>query len=843
MSQTDRDSLAFEYLDTLPFEPYPFQEEAILAWFDSRQGLLVCAPTGMGKTVIAEAGLFEALKTGKKAYYTTPLIALTEQKYREIQAKAESWGFRRSDVGLITGNRRENPDAPILVVVAEILFNRLLSADQYDFSDVAVVVMDEFHQFSDPERGIVWEFTLGLLPETVRTLLISATVGNAYEFVAWCRNTQNRSLAMVTSDERKVPLVYQWIGDQLLPEFLEGMHAGQSDEERLVPALVFCFNRDQCWDVAEVIKGKNIIDAARQKLLAAELDRYDWSKGAGPKLRQLLLRGIGVHHAGILPKYRRIIEELFQQKLLSVAVCTETLAAGINLPARSVVLPTIMKGPPGEKKIVESSSAHQIFGRAGRPQFDDRGYVFVLAHPDDVKIARFREKYDQIPDDVKDPKLREAKKKLKKKMPTRNPNEQYWSEAQFEKLRTTSPGSLTSRGPLPWRLLAHMLKINPDIAPIRKLAARRLMGVKRLAATQKSLEGMLLTLWRGGFVRLEPNPVDYGIPASSAAEAAEKKAEREALKKERAERPFGAGLFDDDALDDFSFDEDDDSSAGEKTASNNSLKNQNGEKSPSELFTPGAEGESENAMTPESYRAETAYPLEPLDLLTRLRGVNPLYGVFLLSQLGLADRAERIQAFESLLEMPGTVARSVRVPNQDDLPPGPLARERLDAQLLELGIATVEELVPKTEEERQKEWEDRKRFGGYAEERVFVLSLAEKLRRLFDYEYPTVAVKTTAVWAAGEIILRFNGDFNKFITSNRLQKQEGVVFRHLLRLILLLEEFRPLSPAETPQAEWEADLTEIGEMLVACCREIDPESTEETLKAAERSDPLDLPCD
>ncbi|MDO5554232.1 MAG: DEAD/DEAH box helicase [Planctomycetia bacterium] len=849
-----REDLAFAYLDQLPYTPYPFQEQAILSWFDSDQGLLVSAPTGMGKTLIAEAGLFEALKTGKRAYYTTPLIALTEQKYEEIKRSAERWGFSSSDVGLITGNRRENPEAPILVVVAEILFNRLLSSDIFEapagdsesvdanlptlnkdgsadrklfsFDDVSVVVMDEFHNFSDPERGIVWEFTIGLLPPHVRTLLISATVGNAYEFVSWLRNTAHRTLALVQSDERKVPLTFCWVGDKLLPEHLEEMHSG-TDEERLVPALVFCFNRDECWDIAEVIKGRNIIDSARQKAIGVELDKYDWTEGAGPKLRQLLLRGIGIHHAGILPKYRRIVEKLFQQKLLSIAVCTETLAAGINLPARSVVLPTLMKGPFGDKKMVEASSAHQIFGRAGRPQYDDRGYVFVLAHEDDVRIARFREKYDTIPDDTKDPKLREAKKKLKKKMPTRNPQEQYWSEAQFEKLRQSPPGKLTSRGPIPWRLLAHAIEANPDLKPIRTLVARRLMGVKRLAVMQKSLDAMLLTLWRGGFIRLDPNPADYGMASTPAAVAAEEAAARAAREAERKSQPFAAGLFDDAILSDFSLDE-----PYSEDGQSKSPAHDQGKGSAKLELAAGADG----AALPVAavvYKAEQAWPADRLSLLTHFRGVNPLYGAFLLEQLGTADRAERIQAFESLLEMPAVVARSVRVPKQDELPPGNLARTRLDAQLLELGLATPEELVPKTEEERREEWEKNRRFGGYAEEPIFVLSFAEKLKRLFEYEYSGVLVKTEAVWAAGEILLEFKGDFNKFITSNRLQKQEGIIFRHLLRLILLLEEFRDMTPVETTRLEWETDLTELGEMLIQCCRKVDPTSTEETLKTAQ----------
>ena len=189
--QIPRDELAAEYLEQLPFEPYPVQEEALLSWFTSPEGTLVSAPTGMGKTLIAEAALFEALKTGRRAYYTTPLIALTEQKLQEIQQSAVRWGFAADQVGLVTGNRRLNPDAPILVVVAEILFNRLMR-ESSDFDDVLAVVMDEFHSFNDPERGIVWEFSLSLLPKHVRLLLLSATVGNAAEFMSWMRTTNDR---------------------------------------------------------------------------------------------------------------------------------------------------------------------------------------------------------------------------------------------------------------------------------------------------------------------------------------------------------------------------------------------------------------------------------------------------------------------------------------------------------------------------------------------------------------------------------------------------------------------------------------------------------------------------
>ncbi len=782
-SSPSRDELAEQYFEQLPYDPYPVQEEALFAWFASEQGVLVCAPTGTGKTLIAEAAPFEALHTGKRAYYTTPLIALTEQKFREMQELAVRWGFKATDVGLVTGNRQENPDAQILVVVAEILFNRLLHGEAFEFDDVAAVVMDEFHSFADFERGIVWEFSLGLLPKHVRLLLLSATVGNAVEFIAWLRNSHNRKVDLVREEERKVPLVYQWIPDKLLTEQIELMAAGD-DEARKTPSLIFCFNREECWTIAEQIKGKKVLSDGQQEALVEKLKEYDWSKGAGPKLRQLLLRGVGVHHAGILPKYRRIVEDLFQRKLLSIATCTETLAAGINLPARSVVLPSIIKGPMGKKRILEPSSAHQIFGRAGRPQFDSEGYVFVLAHEDDVKLSRWKEKFDQIPADTKDRGLLTAKKKLKKKMPKRRTTEQYWNEEQFNKLKEAPPGNLSSRGHLPWRLLAYMLDASPEVKPIRQLIGKRLTDTRRMEQGLKGLDDMLLTLWRAGYVRLEPEPV---IDEPDAAD----ESARQAM--EKSSNLFDVGMFD------------------------------TGEKSTLDGSPDTAAGEEEKDI----YQAEFAQPTENMQKLLIFRGVNPLYGVFLINQLGVANREERIQAMESVLELPRSVGRFVRVPNQDMLPPGPLATTRLDVQLLQLGIASVAELT-----QQPKEDEDNYR-GGFAEERVWVLTLADKLRKMFDCDFPGVHdVRTFPVWAAGALF-EFGGDFNQYVTSHQLQKQEGVLFRHFLRLILLIGEFTQLCPPDTTEDEWRTDLGEITAMLTASCREIDPSSTDKALEQAQ----------
>ena len=292
-------------------------------------------------------------------------------------------------------------------MVAEILLNRLLNPEAFDFSEVSAVVMDEFHSFNDKERGIVWELTLGLLPEHVRTLLLSATVGNALEFTSWLTRAHNRRLQLVVGTERKVPLQYEWIEDELLNDFAERIAVGD-DEARRTPALLFCFSRSQCWTTAEMLKGKSLVDKSRQGQLADFLASVDMSRGAGPKLKQILMRGVGVHHAGVLPRYRQMVEELFQRKLLSICVCTETLAAGINLPARSVLLPSLLKGPRDKMKLIETASAQQIFGRAGRPQFDDRGYVYALAHEDDVKIHRWREKYDSNPRGHQRPRIAEG---------------------------------------------------------------------------------------------------------------------------------------------------------------------------------------------------------------------------------------------------------------------------------------------------------------------------------------------------------------------------------------------------------------------------------------------------
>ena len=796
----------------LPFTPYPVQEEALLSWFTSEQGVLVCAPTGTGKTLIAEAAIYEALKLGKTAYYTTPLIALTDQKFRDIQESVVKWGFSPDDVGLVTGNRKVNPQAKILVVVAEILLNRLLHEEVFDFTDVWAVVMDEFHSFNDRERGIVWEFGLGLLPSHIKTLLLSATVGNSMDFAGWLNRIHGRNLKLVQSDQRMVPLSFHWVDDKILPDHIEEMVRGEADS-RYTPALLFCFNREQCWNVAEMLKGKKCVDKEQQKQLGSRLDQYDWSQGIGPKLKQILIRGIGVHHAGVLPRYRRIVEELFQEKLLSVCVCTETLAAGINLPARSVVLPTLIKGPRGKMKLMQASSAHQMFGRAGRPQFDDRGYVFALPHDDDVKILKWKQKYDQIPEDTKDPGLRKAKKALKKKQPKRREGQQYWSEAQFNQLINAPSADLASRGDLPWRLLVYMLDASPDVDIIRKLVAGRLLGSKEQVAAQKSLNQRLITLWRGGYVELDPKPplADIGPDDSLAADEANDEANGEG---EPEEKPAAILTLD----------------LGQRKDPKPESATESDKQGTAKAKTKSAQAEPEKPK----YKPTTATPTPKMDDLLKLRGVHPLYAVFLMSHLGIADKTERIMAFESILELSRSLGKAIRIPRQEELPPGPLATTRLDSMLLTKGLATAEELGALKEEEDEEA--DKKR--GYYDEDDYVpiLTLPHKLQRLFQHDFPGVHdVRVTPVWVVGEA-LQYGNDFNKYVTSNKLQKQEGVVFRHLLRFVLLIDEMAELCPPDVEHDQWREDLYEIADQVEEICRLADPSSTDQWLAETRSED-------
>jgi len=819
-----REEIILAYLDLLPYAPYPVQEEAMYAWAECEQGVLLSAPTGTGKTMVAEAAVYEGLRTGKIVYYSTPLIALTDQKLIELQETVERWGYERDRVGLVTGNRTINPNAQIKVVVAEVLLNRLLHPEAFDFADVGAVVMDEFHNFNEAQRGIVWELALSLLPLHIRVMLLSATVGAAHEFVNWMARSLNRRVTLVEGKERKVPLHFEWVGDELLPDFLERI-AGGADTQRRTPALVFCFDRSICWGTAEVLKGKDLFDEGQRKTLLARLDEFDFSVGSGNRLRTFLARGVGIHHAGLLPRYRRVVETLFQEKLLPICVCTETLAAGINLPARSVVLTTLVKGPKDKKKLIDAGSAQQMFGRAGRPQFDTEGHVYAMAHEDDVKLARWKIKYDSIPETEKDPKLMSAKKALLKKKPTRRNGFVYWNPDQFARLQTAPAARLASKGALSWRWLAFLLDGLPTVEPIRTVIRQRLMDPPTIEAELKRLTKMLVTLSQMEIVVLDPPAPDAwknavkpaGAPALSTAVGDEEEEDEEAPAPDAAAAstptPRAPLPTVGDLMARLTFG-DQHATPATPAATAAAL---------AQLRTSAGLAKALAAPAPPPpYEPRSATPTPKLKQLMIFRAVHPLYGLFLMDYLGLADDEELIQILESLLAMPGSVAKSMRVPWPSDMPPGQLATGVIDPALLTSGLATHEDLYPPPDQSDVP-----------FELRKYPVPLAEKMRMLFESQIDHAGgLFLTPVWSAGDFLQR-GGSFDQFIRSRDLITQEGIVFKHFLRLILLCGEFAQLTPHGLSPESWKMRLTKITEPLTVACREVDPLSTEEMLEENE----------
>jgi len=799
-----RDEIVLEYLERLPYAPYPLQEEALYAWASCDQGVLLSAPTGTGKTLVAEAAVYEGLRTGRGVYYSTPLIALTDQKFLELQDTVVRWGFDKNAVGLVTGHRSVNPAAPIKVVVAEVLLNRLLHPQAFDFTDVGAVVMDEFHNFNEPQRGIVWELALSLLPSHIRVMLLSATVGAAQEFVGWMARSLDRRVTLVEGTERKVPLVFEWVGDELLPDFMERIARGE-DTQRRTPALLFCFDRELCWSTADVLRGKDLMSDATRKVLLERLDTYDFSVGSGNKLRTFLTRGIGIHHAGLLPRYRRVVETLFQEKLLAVCVCTETLAAGINLPARSVVLSTLVKGPRDKKKLIDPSSAQQMFGRAGRPQFDTEGHVFALSHEDDVRLAKWQQKYDSIPETDKDPKMMAAKKSLLKKKPTRRAGFTYWNPEQFIKLQTAPPARLSSKGRLTWRWLAYLLDASPNVELIRQVIRRRLMDPPTIEAELKRLTKMLVTLGHMNVVTLDPpapkswqqvstpTPADAARPVDADDED-DAPAETSAVVP-RAKPPTVTELMARLKIGDL-----------ENTSA-------------VALVDAARQAKKAAVIEPEPYEVLSATPTEKLKELTVFRAVHPLYGLYLMTYLARADDHELMQILESLLEMPGSVAKHVRVPWPDNLPPGKLSLETVDPLILLRGLSTQEDMYPPADQS-DIEFELRK----------YPIPLAEKMKLLFESEIDHAGgLFVTPVWAVGDL-LAYGGDFDKYVRSRDLVKQEGILFKHCLRMILLCNEFARLIPTDADPDAWRLKLTTISNTLTQTCRAVDPQSTDDTLR-------------
>ena len=442
-------------------EPYPVQEKAISEIFAGKS-VLVTVPTGTGKTLMAKAALHRAFGRGERAVYTTQLRALTEEKYRELCAD-----FGEGNVGFATGDYKVNRDAPIQVEVAEILWNRIV-ADKH-VCPAEIVVMDEGHYFNDPERGYVWEQSIiGLDPRT-QLVVLSATVGHPEKFCHWVELTRRVPMALVDSRERKVPLVHDYREDMLIDTVRELAFAGD------VPAIIFVFGREQCFEVARLLKSCRRFTTDEDKAKVEKLcDEALLPSGAAKELRPLLAHGIGIHHAGILPRYKQLVEQLALERLIKFVVSTETIAAGINLPARTVVFPALRKFVKQQARVITAAEYHQMAGRAGRPQFDDRGLAITLA-PEQVVSDLKKE----LKDAAKRPAYDEGKVKRG-----------VYARARADAQR---------RGDVIWTPELHGELVRGDPAELRsktKITAEQVLaiGLPDLTATQIAPDGMAARL-------------------------------------------------------------------------------------------------------------------------------------------------------------------------------------------------------------------------------------------------------------------------------------------------------------------------------------------------------------
>jgi hypothetical protein len=377
MSDADDIEMAFyeKFFFSRDMEPYPVQEQAFAHIF-AGDGVLVTVPTGTGKTLMAKAAMFKALSMGQTAVYTTPLRALTEEKYRELCAD-----FGDENVGFATGDFQENRTAPIQVEVAEILWNRVYSNRGQAPADV--VVLDEGHYFNEPQRGYVWEQTIIGLHPSSQLVILSATVGHADQFCHWVELTRRTPLKLVESRERTVPLAHEYREDYLIEVVRELAASGD------VPVIIFTFGRERCFDNARLLKScrRFTTDEERARIDELMADVFH-EEGVADELRPLLLHGIGIHHAGVLPRYKQLVEELTLERLLKFVVSTETISAGINLPAKVVIFPELRKFIQRKARLLTAAEYHQMAGRAGRPQFDDKGVAITLAPESVVQEMR-----------------------------------------------------------------------------------------------------------------------------------------------------------------------------------------------------------------------------------------------------------------------------------------------------------------------------------------------------------------------------------------------------------------------------------------------------------------------
>ncbi|WEK13334.1 MAG: DUF3516 domain-containing protein [Candidatus Microbacterium phytovorans] len=448
---------------------YPAQDEAIIELV-SGANVILATPTGTGKSLVAVAAHATCLAAGGRTYYTAPIKALVSEKFFAL---VEIFGAE--NVGMVTGDSAVNPEAPIVCCTAEILANIALrmGAD----APVDQVVMDEFHFYGDPDRGWAWQVPLLMLPRA-QFLLMSATLGDVTPIADDLARRTGRETAVVTGVERPVPLHFSY-ERRPVHDVLEGLL-----ENGEAPVYIVHFSQAAALERAQALTSAQITTRSQRDAIAAEIGGFRFTTGFGKTLSRLVRAGIGIHHAGMLPRYRRLVETLAQKGLLRVICGTDTLGVGINVPIRTVVLTALSKFDGTKMRQLTAREFHQVSGRAGRAGYDPYGNVIAMAPEWEIENAVALAKAG---DDAA-----KRKKIVRKKAPT---GVVTWGEGSFERLVDAQPEPLEPQLQLTAAMLINVIGRGGDVfANVRALVfdnhqsrARRYELARRAIAIFRTL--------------------------------------------------------------------------------------------------------------------------------------------------------------------------------------------------------------------------------------------------------------------------------------------------------------------------------------------------------------------
>ncbi|MEE6259114.1 DEAD/DEAH box helicase [Plantactinospora sonchi] len=464
---------------------YPHQEEALIE-IVSGANLILSTPTGSGKSLVATGAHFAALADNRVSFYTAPIKALVSEKFFAL---CEIFGAE--NVGMLTGDASVNEDAPIICCTAEILANIALRDGAR--ADVGLVIMDEFHFYSEPDRGWAWQVPLIELPQA-QFLLMSATLGDVTRFVDDLARRTGRPTAVVKNAERPVPLMFSYAMTPLHETLEELLGTKQA------PIYVVHFTQAAALERAQALMSVNVATRAEKDMIAEAIGNFRFTSGFGRTLSRLVRHGIGVHHAGMLPKYRRLVETLAQAGLLKVICGTDTLGVGINVPIRTVLFTGLSKYDGVRTRLLKAREFHQIAGRAGRAGFDTLGRVVVQAPEHVIENEKALAKAGD------DPKKR--RKVVRKKPPEGSIG---WGQPTFDRLVEAEPEPLTSSFHV-----SHAMLLNVIARPGDAFAAMRhlLTDNHEDPAAQRRHIRRAIAIYRallaGGVVEQLPEPDETG---------------------------------------------------------------------------------------------------------------------------------------------------------------------------------------------------------------------------------------------------------------------------------------------------------------------------------------------